>query len=138
MQTEESAPIAPVGEKPLTIRNDLTLVPPSGDMTRQVVIYRNTWVRLIGELDQCKLYGAGVLSNLASGAFGILLSAGIQTKLAYDPKQPSLWVPWVIVAACSFFACGVFAYCAHYVRKRENASLQSVIAEMEEHRERWG
>jgi hypothetical protein len=127
-----------IEEKPLVIRNDLTLVPPSGDMTRTVAIYRNTWVRLIGELRRCKLYGAGVLANCASGALGITLSSAVQTVTVYDPKQPASWHIWAIVTGVGLFVSSVFAICAHYVRKRENASLQSVIDEMEEHRERWG
>jgi hypothetical protein len=125
-------------QKPLTIRNDLALVPPSGDMTRQVMIYRNTWVRLICELDKCKLYGAGVLANLASGSAGIALSSAVQMATVYDSKQPAIWHIWAGVTAGGVFAATVFAICSHYIRKRENASLQSVIDEMEEHRERWG
>jgi hypothetical protein len=125
-------------EKPLTIRNDLTLVPPSGDMTRQIVVYRNTWVRLTGELRECKLYGAGVLANLASGSLGIALSSGVQTATVYDPNQSGVWHIWSAVTVISLVASVIFALCARYVRKRENASLQSVIDEMEEHRERWG
>jgi hypothetical protein len=137
MPEDIAQPMPVVEEKPLVIRNDLTLVPPSGEMTRQVVIYRNTWVRLISELRRCKLYGAGVLANLGSGALGVALSSAVQTATIYDPKQP-IWHIWAGVTAISLFVCAVFAICAHYVRKRENASLQSVIDEMEEHRERWG
>jgi hypothetical protein len=135
---EESAPIKAAEEQPVTIRNDLKIFPPSGDMTRQIVIYRNTWVRLTTELRQCKLYGAGVLSNLASGSFGIALSAGVQTAIIYNSTPPTGLGMWAGVTSAGLFATGVFAFCAHYVRRRENASLQSVIDEMEEHRERWG
>ena len=130
----------------LTEKTEMTVLPhtltfakPSDEMTRQIPIYQTTWIRLTKQLRQCRQYGAGVLSNLASGSFGIALTCGAQAVIERDPAKPvdRSWIVWAVIAGISLFGTIVFGLCAGYVRRRENASLQSVIDEMEEHRDRW-